>query len=167
MHFEHQDISLWFGTADTPAPSETIPAGSEATITIAVQPISASNQVELRYRVNQGSTERLAASRLPGHSALSQSQYFIVRLPAFQAGDTVEYNAICYCAGRQVPSPEEVEHFGSSFRVIEPGTQTVYQKRHLQKLALRTKYSLLPKAMQLSHCLQLILKPELILSMQY
>ncbi len=124
MHFEHQDLSLWFGTADTPAPGETVPADTEATIIIAVQPISASNQVELRYRVNQGSTEILAAKRLPGHSSISQSQYFKVCLPAFRAGDWVEYSVICHCAGRQVPSPEEAEHFASSFRVIEPGTQT-------------------------------------------
>jgi Tc toxin complex TcA C-terminal TcB-binding domain/Neuraminidase-like domain len=123
MQFEHQDLSLWFGTADTPAPSETVPAGSEATITIAVEPISASNRVELIYRVNQGSTERLAAQRRPSHSSISQSQYFIARLPAFSAGDLVEYSAICHCAGRQVPSPEEAEHFAGSFRVMEPGTR--------------------------------------------
>lgn len=123
MHFEHQGMSLWFGAADTPAPGETVPAGSEATITIAVQPICASNRVELLYRVDQGATEMLAARRLPGHSSISQSQYFIARLPAFRAGDSVEYCVICRCAGRQVPSLEEAEHFAGSFRVMEPKTE--------------------------------------------
>jgi hypothetical protein len=123
MHFEHQGISLWFGTADTSAPSETVPAGTEVTITIAVQPISASNRVELLYRVNQGELEILAAKRRPSHSSISQAQYFIALLPAFRAGDLVEYSAICHCAGRQVPSLEEVDHFAGSFRVIESGTE--------------------------------------------
>jgi Tc toxin complex TcA C-terminal TcB-binding domain/Neuraminidase-like domain len=122
MHFEHQGISLWFGTADTSAPSETVPASTEVTITIAVQPISASNRVELLYRVNQGEPEILAAKRRSSHSSISQAQYFIALLPAFRAGDLVEYSAICHCAGRQVPSPEEAEYFAGSFRVIEPGT---------------------------------------------
>lgn len=124
MHFEHQGMSLWFGTADTPVPGETVSAGIEATITIAVKPISASNRVELIYRVNQGSTEMLAAKRLPSHSSLGQSQYFIVHLPAFRAGDLVEYKIVCYCAGCQVPSPEEAGNFVGSFRVIEPVTET-------------------------------------------
>ena len=123
MHFKYQDISLWFGTADTPAPSETVLTGTEATVTIAVQPISASNQVELLYRVNQGSTKTLAAKRLPSHSSINQAQYFIAYLPTFSIGDSVEYSAICHCAGRQVPSAAEAENFAESFVVIEPGNE--------------------------------------------
>ena len=138
MRFEHEGMSLWFGTADTPVPGETVPAGIEATITVAVKPISASNRVELRYRVNQGTTEILAAKRLPGHSALSQSQYFTISLPAFRAGDSVEYRVICYCAGCQVPSPEQAENFASSFRVIESVNETTLSITANESLPIET-----------------------------
>ncbi len=117
MQVEYQDIALWYGTPDAPAPAEFIQAGAETTITVGVQPADASNHIEVRYRINQRSTETIAARWLWNDSS-GKIQYFKVRLPPFRVGDVVEYTAICYCAGRQVPSPEEAKQFASSFRVI-------------------------------------------------
>lgn len=122
MQFEYQGMSLWYGTPDASVPGETVLAGTEVAIAIGVRPIDASHRVELLYRINQGSIETVVAKWQRNQTA-SNSQYFKARLPGFQAGDTVEYRVICRCAGRQVPSPEEAEHFTGSFRVIEPGTQ--------------------------------------------
>jgi hypothetical protein len=61
MRFDHEGISLWYGTPDAPAPGNSVLAGSEVTITIAVQPVDASNRVELLYRINWGLTETVVA----------------------------------------------------------------------------------------------------------
>jgi hypothetical protein len=127
VRFEHEGMSLWYGTSDAPAPGETVPAGVEVTITVAVQPADASNKIELLCRTNQGSTETVAAKWLRNDVA-GKTQYFRAQFPTFRAGDSVEYIAICHCAGRQVPSPEEANRFTSSFRVTgaetRPTTET-------------------------------------------
>lgn len=117
MQFENDGILLWYGTSDAPTPDETAIEGSEILITIGVQPPDASNVVEVSYRVNQGSTETVVAKFLRSEP-LRQFQYFRAYLPAFKAGDRVEYKVICQCAGRQVPAPTEEEHWASSFQVV-------------------------------------------------
>src|SRR5437868_1603574 len=110
-------MSLWYGTPDAPAPKETVQAGTEISITFGVEPMDASNVIELLYRINQGPTERVAVKWLRNDS-FRKTQYFRTRFPGLRAGDTVEYVALCRRAGRQmVPSPEATENFASAFRV--------------------------------------------------
>ena len=118
MHFEHEDRSLWYGTPDALAPEGAVQAGTEIAITVGVSPVDASNYVELLYRVNQGPTEMVAA-RWMQNDPSGKAQYFRARLPAFRAGDTVEYIPICSWAGRQVPSPDQARQFASSIRVTD------------------------------------------------
>lgn len=127
MHFEHQGISLWYGTADTPAPQGELPTDGEISITIAVQPIDASNHVEIQYRVNQGAIHLLTAQWLR-NDPIRKTQYFKVRLPVFRSGDTVEYGVICRCAGRQVPDPKQAQILGSSFRLVATTTELTVEK---------------------------------------
>jgi Big-like domain-containing protein len=116
MRFEYEGMSLWYGTPD--AAAQSVQAGTEIAITIGVSPVDASNKVELLYRVNHGPTEMVATKWVQNdHSG--KGQYFRARLPAFRAGDTVEYIPICRCAGRQVPSPDEARQFASSIRVTD------------------------------------------------
>jgi peptidoglycan hydrolase-like protein with peptidoglycan-binding domain len=118
MHFEYQGRSLWYGTPDAPAPRESVQAGTEIAVTIGVSPVDASNNVELLYRIDQGPTEMVAAKWVQNDPS-GKAQYFRARLPAFRAGDTVEYIPICSCAGRQVPSPDKARQFASSIRITE------------------------------------------------
>jgi len=120
MRFEHEGISLWYGTPDAPAPEQVVRAGAEIDITVGVHPVDSSNRVEIRYRVNQGAIETTSARWLKTDPS-GKAQYFRARLPGFRAGDIVEYLVICGCAGRQVPSQDEAHKFASSFRVIEDG----------------------------------------------
>ena len=99
MYSEHDGITLWYGTADAPAPAETVPAGRPVSVTIAARPVDSSNRIELRYRVNDASETTVLATWLrtdPGHDA----HYFRANLPAFQPGDTVDYAIVCRRAGR-------------------------------------------------------------------
>jgi hypothetical protein len=54
VQFKHENMSLWYGKSDTPAPGKSVQAGKEIPITIGVTPIDPSNAVEVRYRVNDG-----------------------------------------------------------------------------------------------------------------
>jgi hypothetical protein len=120
--FEHEGMSLWYGTADAPVPTEPVQSGTEIAITVGVWPVDAGNRVQLLYRTNRGPTQTVSAEWL-WNDPSGKAQYFRVRLPAssFRAGDTVEYAAVCRCAGRQVPASEEANRFASSFHVIDPG----------------------------------------------
>src|SRR5713226_4871271 len=117
MRFEHEGMALWYGMPDTPAPEGAVHVGTDITVTIAVKPADASNKVELLYRRDQGTVETVPAKWLR-HDLSNNAQYFKARFPAFRVGDTVEYTAVCYCAGRQVPSHSEAQQLSSSFQVV-------------------------------------------------
>ena len=121
MKFEHDGLQLWYGTPDAPAPGEPIEADRAIKITVAAFPADASNHVEVIYRINGGSTRRQTTTWWRNDS--SGNQYFNARLGPFRLGDLVEYVATCHCAGRQVPSREEVSRLPSSFYVTN-GTET-------------------------------------------
>src|SRR5258708_2354272 len=99
MRFDHEGLSIWFGTPDALAPGDTVPAGAKIAITIAVQPGDRNNRVDVLYRVNKGSDETVRATWLR-NDAPSNVQYFIAHLPPGVAGDAVEYIPVCRCAGR-------------------------------------------------------------------
>src|SRR5215218_4016422 len=101
MRFEHDGMSLWYGTPDAPAPGDAVPAGAEIAITVGVRPADASNKIEVLYRMNHGPEQRAGARWLRSDRT---AQYFEARLGPFRAGDQVEYAIICVCAGRTVPS---------------------------------------------------------------
>src|SRR5262245_220308 len=119
MRFENEGMLLWHGLPDSPVSGAAISPNVEVTFTLGVEPADASNRVEIRYRVSQGSQETAVAQPIQHRS---NAQYFIARLPAFRAGDTVEYSAVCRCAGKQVPAPDMEWQFASTFQVVEPGT---------------------------------------------
>ncbi len=122
MRFEHEGMALWYGMPDTPAPEGVVQAGSDIAVTIAVKPADASNRVELIYRRDQGTVETVPAKWLR-HDLSNNAQYFKARFPAFRVGDTIEYIAVCYCAGRQVPSRSEAQQLASSFHVVASETR--------------------------------------------
>lgn len=121
MRFVHEGMSLWYGTHDAPAPEGAVQSGSDITITIGVQPTYESNKVDVLYRINQGPIETIAAQWLR-HDLPRKAYYFRARFPALNVDDTVDYTAICHCAGRQVPSPEEAKQLVSSFHVVAVGS---------------------------------------------
>src|SRR5262245_28969044 len=123
MRFEHDGMVLWYGTPDAPAPTDAVAVagGSDqalVTITVGVLPPSASNVVQVGYGVNDGPMMTVTAGFLR-HDVFQKAQYFAARLPALHLGDTVDFIAMCRCAGRQVPPAEETKQFASSFRVTD------------------------------------------------
>jgi hypothetical protein len=118
MRFDHDGLSLWYGTPDTPAPGNTVLAGAEIRITIGVQPPDASNRIQVLYRANQSPQESVTPRWLRSDAA-RRAQYFEARLGPFRLGDTVEYVVTCTCAGKTVPSREDLARAYVSFRVTD------------------------------------------------
>ena len=116
MRSEHEGMALWFEFG-ADAPSKAVPVGTDVRITVGVEPADASNRVEVRYRVNQGVVEKVAAAPV---RHVGNVQYFRACLPAsaLHAGDRVEYLAVCHCVTRQVPSQQDAEQFVASFSVV-------------------------------------------------
>ena len=111
MRFENDGMVLWYGTPDAPAPLDTVSAaagGHQAivTITIAVQPASASNSVTIRFSVNGGPPQTVTAAFLQ-HNIVQKAQYFVATFPTLQVADRIDYIAVCKCPGRQVPDTEQ------------------------------------------------------------
>jgi hypothetical protein len=122
MRFEEGGLSLWYGTADAAAASGELLAANgsgqaQVSITVGMQPPSASNAVEVTYRVNGGSPSTVAAVLL-SHDAQRQAQYFQAKLPAFHVGDRVDYLVVGRAPGHQVPGPQQAGQFTTSFHVV-------------------------------------------------
>ena len=119
MHHEHQGMRLWVEPDDRLA-NGAIEPGSDVNLTVGVEPADASNKVQVSYRVNGGAATAIAAEPV---RHVGNAQYFEAQLPCatLRDGDTVEYSAVCQCAGRQVPSAVEAKEFTSSFRVMSAG----------------------------------------------
>jgi len=122
MHYEHDGMRLWIEPPGNLS-SDGLSPGSDATLMVGVEPADASNRVQVQYRVNGGPTTAIPAEPIR-HAG--NAQYFRAQLPcaALGAGDTVEYTAVCKCAGRQVPSPPQTERFGSSFQIGDAATMS-------------------------------------------
>ena len=118
MRFDHDGMSLWYGTSDAPAPGETVHAGAAITIDVGVQPTDASNRVDVLYRVNDGAVQTVPAKWIRNNVS-TNAQYHRVYLPPYRPGDKVDYIAVCHCAGRRVPSQQDIQRLTSSFRVVE------------------------------------------------
>jgi hypothetical protein len=114
-------MTLWYGTTDTPAPLGAVAVhGTDAgriSIVVGIQPPSASNSVELTYRVSGGPPAALSAVLLT-HDPYQMAQYFVATFPPLPVGQTVDYFVIGRSPGHQVPGPEEVSRSVASFHVV-------------------------------------------------
>src|SRR5260370_25550499 len=103
MRHENDGITMWFGTADAPAPSEIVSEGESVFVTLGIEPQDASHAVKVVYRLNSNPGKPQEASAQWIHSdASGKAQYFRAAFPKFSAGDRVEYTAICTCLKKQV-----------------------------------------------------------------
>ncbi|MGH8068938.1 MAG: LamG-like jellyroll fold domain-containing protein, partial [Candidatus Entotheonellia bacterium] len=128
VRFEHDGMSIWYGTADAPAPVGNVSAAEEVIVSVGVMPVDASNSVEICYRVNQGPVQTVPA-KWHRNELASRTQYFRAYLPPMRAGDVVEYTAVCRCAGRQVPSAEQAKRLEGSFRVVDETAESAREEQ--------------------------------------
>ncbi len=124
MRFDYDNMVLWYGTSDAPAPTDSVTPSSggqsSVTITVAVQPPSASNSVQISFRLNGTPQPPLTATQVR-QDVVQKIQYFSAKLPSLKVGDRVDYIAVARSPGRQVPSPSDAATFPSSFTVAAQG----------------------------------------------
>jgi hypothetical protein len=117
VRFSHQRLTLWYGTADAPAPPENgIEARRGASVTVAVQPCHPCNTVTVRYRVDEGLIHTVRAVRIRTDFT-QRVEYHRASFPDFWSGERVDYLPILSCSGRVAPDPKTAITFPSSFRI--------------------------------------------------
>lgn len=117
MRFSHQRLTLWYGTADAPAPIDSVLSpGEPALITVAVQPPGPSNSVTVHYRIDDGPTQ-FAPAVLQSSDLQQGLEYYRARITNLKAGSRVSYLPVLRCAGRCVPDTATALTLASSFRV--------------------------------------------------
>lgn len=126
MRYQHDGMILWFATPDAPAPIGVVPPLGEPTITVAVQPIDASNRVEVRLRRGGRSEFQVVPARWLWNDSHAGVQYFRACLPACREGERVEYTVVAACAGRQVPSPETARDAVANFQIASPMPERMF-----------------------------------------
>src|SRR5262245_4343505 len=116
MRYEEGGLSLWYGTPDAPAPEGLVhgEGSGQVSVTAGMRPPSASNAVEVVYRVNGGAPSTVLAA-LAAHDALQQAQYFEAKLAALYGGDTGEYRGVGRAPGHQIPA--EAGQYPTLFQV--------------------------------------------------
>lgn len=116
MKFTHEGLSLWYGTEDSPALENVEVVRHGISVTVGVAPLSPSNTVAIRYRINGGMVQTVPAILI--HTDYERlRQYFRATFPDFKGGERVEYVPILCCGGRQVPNVLAMNSFPSSFRL--------------------------------------------------
>lgn len=115
MKFSHQQLTLWYGTDDAPAPlGDVIVNRQDVGLTVATQPHSPSNAVTIRYRVDDGAERDLRAV-LARTDFVEGVDYFSAQFPTFWTGKRVSYVPVLHCAGRCVPDIVTAGKLPSSF----------------------------------------------------
>jgi len=117
MRFEHQQLKLWYGTGDAPAPvDDAIAPRRGASVTVAAQPPGPSNAVIVRYRVDAGPVQSIRAVRLRTDYRRGV-EYHRAVFPDFRSGDTVAYLPVLTCSGRSAPDAATALTLPTSFRL--------------------------------------------------
>jgi hypothetical protein len=151
VRFTNQQLTLWYGTADAPAPLEGESERRRVSVTVAVQPPNPSNAVTVRYSVDRGLVQTVRAARMRTDYG-QRIEYHRATFPDFRTGDRVDYLPILTCSGRSAPDPETARTFPSSFRLAcEPLSIACVASGSLQQ---RCPGGSLPPADRLSFSLE-------------
>jgi hypothetical protein len=118
MELSNDGLTLWYGTADAPAPTaEGGEAGrSGVSVTVGVRPPGPGNSVSIRYRVD-GGLPRIVRALPQRTDYVRSAQYFRAVFPEFHTGEEVEYAPLLTSAGRFAPSAERLNDYPSRFRL--------------------------------------------------
>jgi hypothetical protein len=116
VRFQNDGMVLWYGTSDAPAPTGPVSSASGNQVTVAVQPPSPSNSVQIVYRVNGGVNATVSA-QVSRQDLVQKVQYFQGNFPTFHPGDKVDYVAIARAPGKQVPSAADAANLSTTFNI--------------------------------------------------
>jgi Protein of unknown function (DUF3237) len=120
VRFKNQQLTLWYGTPDAPAPLDgKIEARRGVVVAVGVQPAHPCNAVTVRYCVDEGLIQSIRAVRV--RTDVAQGiDYFRAVFPDFWTGEHVAYLPMVTCSGRTAPDPAMATTFPSAFRLGGP-----------------------------------------------
>jgi len=125
MLYKQNGTSLWYSTPDAPAPQGQVLAAPNGRATVVfnvgVHPINPRTSVEVRYRLNGAPGFKVPAT-LARTDIRTDAQYFSAAAPEFRVGDRVDYVAVAFSPGKQVPSQADASAYSSSFQVGSPNS---------------------------------------------
>jgi hypothetical protein len=104
---------LWYGTSDAPAPEGPVSSATGTQVTVAVQPPSPSNTVQIVYWVN-GVAKPPIPAPLSRQDLVQKVQYFLGSFIGLHPGDKVNYIAVGYAPGKQVPAKADAANLSLS-----------------------------------------------------
>ena len=113
MRIEHDGLAL---SCEPPA---SLPAGSEYELVVLLAPDAQEARVAAQWNRNGGDAERQRAQRLD--DAGDEGARYVVRLPAFDAGDHVRLIVRASSGRRRVPA--DVDEDAASFEFEVLGTR--------------------------------------------
>jgi hypothetical protein len=116
VKLSHDGLTLSYGTPETPAPLDIVAPGAAPSLTVAVQPPSPANAVDVLYWVDDGAQRRLTAWEIRTDHR-NDTQYFRTEFPRLLRGRRVDYCPVASCAGRQVPGPGAERQLMSTYAV--------------------------------------------------
>lgn len=125
MHFENDNLLLWFSTSDAPAPTEFVASQMRSGLTIGVSPIDGGNRVEILLRVNEEQIQVVPA-KWRRTDSLNNVHYFSAEIGPFQYGDRVQYLPILRCSGRQVPAENDINRLFVNVSVQDDLGDSIY-----------------------------------------
>lgn len=123
MRYNHEGLTLWYGTEDTPAPEGVVESGENLSVIAGVSPDNPSNTVSVLYRVEGGFERTVRATLLRNENGAGR-QYFRAAFPRLPPGSKVEYTVIGENSGRRVPNPCAVLGLNRQFEVPRADTPT-------------------------------------------
>lgn len=125
MRYNHEGLTLWYGTEDTPAPNGVVESGDDLSVIAGVSPANPGNTVSLLYRVERGFERTVRASLLRNEHGAGR-QYFKAAFPRLPPGSKIEYTVIGENSGRRVPNPCAMTCLNRQFEVQRafPSTST-------------------------------------------
>jgi hypothetical protein len=119
MRFTNEQLTLWYGTADAPAPTDgAVELRRGVSVTVGIQPANPSNVVTVQYRVDGEQLQTARAIRLATDHDRG-IEYHRTVLPDFWTGQRVSYVPVLSCAGRSAPDPDTAATLPSSFRLSD------------------------------------------------
>jgi Protein of unknown function (DUF3237) len=139
VRFKHEELTIWYGTADAPAPIDgSVEARRGVSVTVGIQPPSPCNIVTVQYRVDHGQPCTARGIRL--RTDYSRGiEYHRAVLPDLWTGSHVDYVPIVSCSGRCAPAPQIAASLPSWFSLTNVPLSVEREERDLRLAPTRDR----------------------------
>lgn len=122
MNVSIAEPTLWWGTADTPAPPAEVPTNTPVSLVVGVRPAAFSNAINVLFSIDS-QPERILRGYVIRQDHATCTEYFQIDFPFIPPGSCVNYTPQLMSIGRIFTADDKAE-LPASFCVqcpVEPG----------------------------------------------